>query len=517
MACGLGLYVVLRDWRLLGQPTASWRGWSAEALRGWGDYFRVALPSVVMVCVEWWTFQAIIVMSGLLEDAQLAVGIVGVVYYISSECRGTVVSSWEGCSVAAASPALPPAFVGGAFCCKENEHSSITTHARTHTISPLLLPTAAALVYSVISGVGLATSVCVSNALGAGQAKAARRTVAAALLLMLCLEAAAVAVVVGAHQHLPYLFTDVRVRTDAWEWEDECCNEHSRSVRLPCSSAIQVVVGCAGCNRGLSAAGAVQVVAEAAAGVLPILAVALPGDGCNACLQGLLRGESYNQLEATLTCQQWEGRQKLRKSAVHAKWDSSEGSLGLHSKAAAPKQLDACCEVYAHRTCVACQVSPKQARLPMSAGAGKQGLGAITNLALYWALGIPLAAWLAFKLQWGVAGLWWGLAAANNVQVSAALHALVDASALTNQTQLGNGMAFQLPLKLHTAIPRMAFGSPMQRPVDDNLAAAEIDGNAVAAGCSYAWHRTVPRLPRASRQGEPHAVAPVYHCTAAAG
>lgn len=54
-----------------------------------------------------------------------------------------------------------------------------------------------------------------------------------------------------------------------------------------------------------------------------------------------------------------------------------------------------------------------------AAGAGKQGVGAITNLASYWIFGIPLAAFLAFKMHWGAHGLWWGLVTTNIMQVRA--------------------------------------------------------------------------------------------------
>lgn len=49
MAVGLGLYIAVRDRSRRDQPSRTWDGWSWEALRGWGGYFRFALPSVAMV------------------------------------------------------------------------------------------------------------------------------------------------------------------------------------------------------------------------------------------------------------------------------------------------------------------------------------------------------------------------------------------------------------------------------------------------------------------------------------
>ncbi|PSC70154.1 MATE efflux family [Micractinium conductrix] len=49
-------------------------------------------------------------------------------------------------------------------------------------------------------------------------------------------------------------------------------------------------------------------------------------------------------------------------------------------------------------------------------GAGRQHLGAVTNLLSYWCCGIPLAAYLAFRRGLGLEGLWWGLVCINTVQ-----------------------------------------------------------------------------------------------------
>lgn len=39
---------------LRGQPDSPWHGWSWAALRGWGQYLGLALPSVLMICCKWW-------------------------------------------------------------------------------------------------------------------------------------------------------------------------------------------------------------------------------------------------------------------------------------------------------------------------------------------------------------------------------------------------------------------------------------------------------------------------------
>ncbi|KAK9834158.1 hypothetical protein WJX81_003586 [Elliptochloris bilobata] len=52
-------------------------------------------------------------------------------------------------------------------------------------------------------------------------------------------------------------------------------------------------------------------------------------------------------------------------------------------------------------------------------GAGRQNWAAAMNLGTYWALGVPLAAWLAFRQHKGVFGLWAGIVIATNVQAVA--------------------------------------------------------------------------------------------------
>ena len=51
-------------------------------------------------------------------------------------------------------------------------------------------------------------------------------------------------------------------------------------------------------------------------------------------------------------------------------------------------------------------------------GCGRQKLGAIVNLIMYWVVGLPFAAALAFKGHLGALGLWWGLACTASVQAA---------------------------------------------------------------------------------------------------
>ncbi|KAL4443788.1 hypothetical protein ABPG75_011525 [Micractinium tetrahymenae] len=233
MAALLGLYCVARDAAVLrGLPHATWHGWSMDALRGWPSYLRFALPSVAMICCEWWTFEAMILMSGWLEQPDLTVAVMGILVNTSG------------------------------------------------------------IIWMFVTGFALACSTRVSNSLGAGCPRTARRATWVAVGIAIGLELAAMGAMLALCNKWALLFTD------------------SAEVR------------------------------SLTAQLLPIFALSLPGDGANAILQGLLRGS------------------------------------------------------------------------------GRQETGAVTNLCSYWLLGIPAAAYFAFRRHLGIAGLWWGLVLVNTVQGS---------------------------------------------------------------------------------------------------
>ncbi|CAL8373670.1 unnamed protein product [Gadus morhua 'NCC'] len=52
MAGILFLYI----WRR-GLYKATWSGWSRECLTEWGAFMGLAIPSMIMLCVEWWTYE----------------------------------------------------------------------------------------------------------------------------------------------------------------------------------------------------------------------------------------------------------------------------------------------------------------------------------------------------------------------------------------------------------------------------------------------------------------------------
>lgn len=53
-------------------------GRSFQCFRGWGTYVAIAVPSCVMVCMEWWSVECLIILAGLLPDASLSVAVTGI-------------------------------------------------------------------------------------------------------------------------------------------------------------------------------------------------------------------------------------------------------------------------------------------------------------------------------------------------------------------------------------------------------------------------------------------------------
>ncbi|XP_031265260.1 protein DETOXIFICATION 14-like [Pistacia vera] len=121
---------------------------SMELFRGIGEFFRLAIPSAFMVCLEWWAFEFLTLLSGLLPNPKLETSVLSV-------CLTT-----------------------------------ITT------------------LFTVSDGFGIAGSTRVSNALGAGNPQAARVAVRTAVFLTV-LETVIVSSILYASRHVfVYLFSN---------------------------------------------------------------------------------------------------------------------------------------------------------------------------------------------------------------------------------------------------------------------------------------------------------------------
>uniref|UniRef100_A0A4W4DRX2 Multidrug and toxin extrusion protein n=1 Tax=Electrophorus electricus TaxID=8005 RepID=A0A4W4DRX2_ELEEL len=63
------LYGYIR-WKRLHADT--WGGWSLESLQDWGGYMKLAVPSMMMICFEWWIYEIGGFLAGLLGEVDLA-------------------------------------------------------------------------------------------------------------------------------------------------------------------------------------------------------------------------------------------------------------------------------------------------------------------------------------------------------------------------------------------------------------------------------------------------------------
>uniref|UniRef100_A0A8C7QFN1 Multidrug and toxin extrusion protein n=1 Tax=Oncorhynchus mykiss TaxID=8022 RepID=A0A8C7QFN1_ONCMY len=70
----------LRSGRALCSPV----GWSWECLEDWGTYIHLAIPSMIMLCVEWWTYEIGGFLAGLISEVEL--GAQSVVFELASIC-----------------------------------------------------------------------------------------------------------------------------------------------------------------------------------------------------------------------------------------------------------------------------------------------------------------------------------------------------------------------------------------------------------------------------------------------
>ncbi|KAM6986803.1 multidrug and toxin extrusion protein 1-like [Aplochiton taeniatus] len=77
LAVLLYVYIV---WRGLHKPT--WGGWTRDCLQEWGPFIILAIPSMLMMCLEWWTYEIGGFLAGLISEAEL--GAQSVVYELAT-------------------------------------------------------------------------------------------------------------------------------------------------------------------------------------------------------------------------------------------------------------------------------------------------------------------------------------------------------------------------------------------------------------------------------------------------
>ncbi|NXA35305.1 S47A2 protein, partial [Eudromia elegans] len=123
----------------------TWGGWSVECLLDWSSFTSLAIPSMLMICIEWWTYEIGSFLIGLLSVVELSAQ--SIIYEVS--------------------------------------------------VVAFMIPL----------GLGTAASVQVGNALGAGDADAAKRSSSTCLLCTGAFCVAVGAVLAAAKDVLGYIFT----------------------------------------------------------------------------------------------------------------------------------------------------------------------------------------------------------------------------------------------------------------------------------------------------------------------
>ncbi|XP_008285983.1 multidrug and toxin extrusion protein 1-like [Stegastes partitus] len=76
LAVFLFVYICIR-----GLHKATWGGWSMDCLQEWGPFVKLAIPSMLMLCLEWWLFEIGGFLAGVISEAEL--GAQSVVYQLT--------------------------------------------------------------------------------------------------------------------------------------------------------------------------------------------------------------------------------------------------------------------------------------------------------------------------------------------------------------------------------------------------------------------------------------------------
>ncbi|CAM0884599.1 unnamed protein product [Alopecurus aequalis] len=64
--------------RLSGACKRTWTGFSVEAFKELRQFTELALPSAMMACLEWWSFESLVLLSGLLPNPKLETSVLSI-------------------------------------------------------------------------------------------------------------------------------------------------------------------------------------------------------------------------------------------------------------------------------------------------------------------------------------------------------------------------------------------------------------------------------------------------------
>ncbi|XP_066520445.1 multidrug and toxin extrusion protein 1 [Hoplias malabaricus] len=77
MAIVLSIYI-----RCRGLHKDTWHGWTMECLQEWDTFFHLAIPGMLMLCAEWWTYELGAFLAGLISPVEL--GAQSIIYELAN-------------------------------------------------------------------------------------------------------------------------------------------------------------------------------------------------------------------------------------------------------------------------------------------------------------------------------------------------------------------------------------------------------------------------------------------------
>ena len=334
-------------------PCRSWR-----VFAGWGRYLAIALPGLAALCLEWWTFEIIVMLAGGLpgKDAEVSVSVMGVSFDVTTIAY------------------MLPAGIGGALCNAVHAWSDISTSTpkQQQYVVVFSQPRIQCRMNARIvagSGYKLKEEQCILVVEGTcSRAFCGRGTLEKQLLEVLC-------------GYVPAGAISTRVSTNmgAGNWRCARLAVHialALAALTVTSTSIAILAGRSLWPRIFTQDA--RVVALTAQ-VLPILALSSIFDGFVSVFRG---GFLPRHLHA---------------ETLHA--TGNRHVLGGHAQVA-------CCGSLAAQSWWHAGVLT---------GTGRQLVGAGVAFGAYWCCGIPLALLLSFKLDYGVQGLWLALLVASGL------------------------------------------------------------------------------------------------------
>ncbi|XP_044429181.1 protein DETOXIFICATION 16 isoform X3 [Triticum aestivum] len=75
---GINLVILALYVRLSSTCKNTWSGFSREAFRELRQFTALAMPSAMMICLEWWSFEILVLLSGLLPNPQLETSVLSI-------------------------------------------------------------------------------------------------------------------------------------------------------------------------------------------------------------------------------------------------------------------------------------------------------------------------------------------------------------------------------------------------------------------------------------------------------